>query len=102
MEILKACLKEDDGDLFSRYALALEWMAEGAVQQAVDELRRVLDADASYLAAYYQLGKALEMLQRREDAARIYQQGIDVARTQRQGRTEAELSMALEGLQDDD
>jgi Tfp pilus assembly protein PilF len=102
IEILKGYLEEDSSDVFSRYALALEWLAEGNTQAAADELAAVLQADASYLAAYYQLGRALEMLQRRDDAAHIYRKGLDIARMQRQGRTEAELAMALEGLQDDE
>ena len=102
IEILKGYLEADPGDLFSRYALALEQMAGGDMQAAADELTTVLTADASYLAAYYQLGRALEALQRREEAVHTYRRGMDVARSQQQGRAHAELAAALASLQDDE
>jgi len=102
IKILKQYLEEDDNDHFSRYALALEVMESGDVKEAIQLLRKVLIQNADFLAAYYQLGKACELGQAKDAAADAYRQGLEVARRQKNAKTESELKTALSSLLDDE
>ena len=101
IKILRQYLLEDEHDHFSRYALALELIETGDVTGAVQHFKEVVSLNPSFLAAYYQLGKALERDSGATEAVAIYQQGIEVARLQKNVKTESELRMALDSLMDD-
>jgi tetratricopeptide (TPR) repeat protein len=101
IKILRQYLLEDEHDHFSRYALALELMETGDVVGAIQHFKMVVSLNPSFLAAYYQLGKALEKESGATEAASIYEQGMTVARQQKNVKTESELRMALDSLTDD-
>ena len=102
IKILKQYLEEDNNDHFSRYALALEVMEIGETNETIRLLKEVLNQNADFLAAYYQLGRAFEISHQKEDAVQIYKQGIEVAQKQKNAKTESELKTALFSLQDED
>ena len=101
IKILRQYLLEDEHDHFSRYALALELMETGDMAGAVQHFKEVVSLNPAFLAAYYQLGKALERMAGTSEAAAIYKQGMGVAREQKNAKTESELRTALDSLSDD-
>ena len=101
IEMLKAYLKEDPEDIFSNYALALEYLNIGENSLSCEMLENILKKDEQYLAAYYQLGKVYEKTGRTEDAKRIYEKGTTIALNQRNQRTLNELRSAYDSLNDE-
>ncbi|MCX6291337.1 MAG: tetratricopeptide repeat protein [Bacteroidetes bacterium] len=102
IESLKSFLKENPEDLFSQYAMALEYLHQDHVAVAVEILKRVLEQDKNYLAAYYQLGKAYEAMSSVDAAKQVYADGIRIAELQNNKRTLNELRGALETLIEDE
>lgn len=75
---LEKLLKMDPCDVFSTYALGLEFL-EGQPERAEQQFRRVLELDAKYVAAYFQLGKLAADQDKLEAARKWLEQGIEVA-----------------------
>ena len=88
-------LEATPNDLFLNYALAMELVSEGQLEQAIERLEWIRHADASYLATYYQLA-ALYQIYDKEKASEIYRLGIALAKSQGNHKTALELSSALE------
>jgi thioredoxin-like negative regulator of GroEL len=76
MHTLITFLAADPGDLFSRYALAMEYRKEGQLTTCVTELQKVLQLDADYIGAYYQLGSALAQLGQTVEALTTFREGV--------------------------
>lgn len=75
---LEKLLKMDPSDVFSTYALGLEFL-EAEPQRAEQQFRRVLELDAKYVAAYFQLGKLAADQDNQPVARKWLEQGIEVA-----------------------
>lgn len=88
-------LKEEPDDSFLNYALALEYLKLGDNNKAITIIETILDRDANYLGAYYQLGQLYEQLNQIENAKSIYSKGMIIARQQKNTKTAGELSTAL-------
>ena len=97
-EILEEFLAADPADVFSRYALALELEKEQRTAEAISELRGVIDRNASYVAAYYHLGRMLARAGQMEEARAVYRTGLDVAAKSGDRRTRDEIQEALDSL----
>jgi tetratricopeptide (TPR) repeat protein len=93
-------LREDPGDAFLRYALALEKAKEGQLQEAIVLVQELLHDQPEYLGAYYQLGQWLEQTQQPERAKEIYTAGVALARDKKQMKASIELQQALDLLED--
>ena len=102
IEQLEQMLKEESGDNFVRYALALEYGSSGQITKAVDYLKAVLNSDKNYLAAYYQLGKMHEILGELPEASEIYLLGMSIAKLKGSHRTFTELNAAFQGITEND
>ncbi|MBL7938624.1 MAG: tetratricopeptide repeat protein [Flavobacteriales bacterium] len=68
LEQLRGMLAEEPGDLFLRYAIALELKREGRMEQAVAELEAILADEPKHVASYYQLALLLAELGRSQEA----------------------------------
>ena len=101
IKMLRQYLEEDENDHFSRYALALECM-EDDPSNASALFQDLLRRNPSFLAAYYQQGKAFERLGRQAEAMAAYHAGISVARQQKNLKTEQELNAAAQLLDEDE
>lgn len=97
-EMLEEFVASDPNDSFSRYALALEFEKEGRDEDAISGLQEVLARDASYVAAYYQLGRMLARAGKTDEATDVYRRGLDEARKAKDQRTVSEIQEALELL----
>lgn len=101
IDYLKKYLEEDPADIFTLYALGVEYQASGRLPEAIGVFEEVHKKDSAYLAVYYQLGKCLENAGHVRKAIDIYKQGRDLARLQKKSRTLSELNSAIEMLEDE-
>lgn len=81
-----------DGALL-RFSLGNEYLKAGRAADAVAHLRRAVEMDAGYTAAWKMLGRALADAGRPEDALAAYREGIAVA--QRRGDKQAGKEMTV-------
>ena len=71
--------KQQPGDALIWYGLASEYFKGESWSEAADALRRVVELNPDYTAAYQMLGTALLNQGKREDARRAWEQGIEAA-----------------------
>lgn len=98
IEILKGFLEQDPRDSFSRYALALEYVKHGQLEDARREFEYVRNNDPAYLATYFQLAQLYRNLGFKHEAEKTYRTGISVAAKAGDAHTQSELEGALESL----
>ena len=98
-QILKM-LEEEPNDSFLNYALAIEKAKIGNLDEAIQIIKKILSHDKNYLGAYYQLGKFQEEANQDQAAIDTYKAGIEIARLQKNNKTENELNEALFHLED--
>lgn len=72
---LRGMLAEEPNDAFIRYAIALELKRAGKMEEAADDLERLLNADPKYIACYYQLALILIDLGRTQEAMHVCEAG---------------------------
>jgi hypothetical protein len=89
---LEEFLKEDPGDPFNSYALALEYLKVDS-KKSYDLFERLLREHPNYLPTYYPFAQLLSERQD-ERAELIYQQGIETAKLLNDLKTFKELSSA--------
>jgi predicted Zn-dependent protease len=77
---ITALLAQDPKDAFLRYALAMEFAAEGDAARAVTELRGLVADSPDYVAGYQQCGQLLMQLGNNAEAAAVLRQGLAAAR----------------------
>lgn len=77
---LRTYLGENPSDAFLNHALALEYIKLGYEQEALAHFRANHANHPEYVATYYHLGKLLERMGQTDEAIRIYEQGMGVAR----------------------
>ncbi|HEV2620831.1 MAG TPA: tetratricopeptide repeat protein [Frateuria sp.] len=87
-----------DGALL-RFSLGNALLGEGQPAEAAAELRRALDFDAGYSAAWKLLGKACLAMDDHEAAAAAWRQGIAVASQRGDKQAEKEMSVFLRRLE---
>ena len=98
IEKLKTFLKQSPKDCFLNHALALEYIKIGNDAEAKALLEQNLETDASYIATYYHLGKLLERVGEQDKAIDIYEQGMKVAKEEKDMHSYSELQGAYEDL----
>lgn len=94
-ETLEEFLAGDPGDLFSRYALALELEKEGLDEEAISQFREALERDPSYLPVFYQLGRIMARVGRLDEARATLKRGAEVAQEAGDEKTRREILEAL-------
>lgn len=86
-----------DGALL-RFSLGNALLAEGDAAAAIDELRRAVQFDADYSAAWKLLGKACLAAGDTTGAASAWQSGIEVAHRRGDKQAEKEMTVFLRRL----
>ena len=94
-ERLWAFLQEHPEDLFTRHALAMEYVKLGQDKEARELLEALLAKDPSYIGSYYHLGKLLERQGDLVAAEAVYRRGIEEAGKAGDRHAMGELNTAL-------
>lgn len=75
-EQLEEMLASDPDDVFLQYALAMECVSAGDVEDGLTRLAALNSAHPEYIAAWFQRGQALAGEGRSDEARDVLQQGI--------------------------
>ncbi len=101
LDFLQASLKKNPDDTFARYALAMEFCNTGQAETAWEHFEYLLTRHPDYSATYYQAGMLLWKQGRREEARKVFSEGVEVTRRQGKSHAQSELERALEELVSD-
>ncbi len=96
---IEALLAEDPTDPFLRYGLAMEYVSGGDDEEAVRQLRALVEATPDYVPGYQQAGQALVRLGRGPEARQVFEQGIAAARAGGDLHAAEEMLGFLAGLE---
>lgn len=97
-EKIEALLKDDPGDVFLRYSLALELESEGDWQAGLEILEQLARESPPYVPAFHMAGRHLVKHGRIEDARRALREGIEAARATGEAHAAAEMAELLASL----
>lgn len=89
-------------DTFLNYAIGLEYWKAGEYKNAYNHLSFIRLNDPAYLANYYQLGNLALEQGSAEEALKVLQEGIEVARQQEDFKTLGELQSAKNFIETED
>ncbi len=95
LEQLESLARQDPGDPFIQYAIALEYVSSKRLEEAAGILEGLMAASPDYTAGYHQGGRVYELLDRMDDARRCYESGIVVAERQGDAKDLEEMREAL-------
>jgi predicted Zn-dependent protease len=87
-----------DGALL-RFSLGNALLTDGELREAIDELRRALDFDPGYSAAWKLLGKACLAADQTQNAAEAWRSGIAAATQRGDKQAEKEMTVFLRRLE---
>lgn len=100
IEQLLKFLEEEPNDVFSLYALALEYKKNNPIE-ALKLFRQLLTNHPGYLPTYYQAALMMEESGNINEALTLYEQGIELARKQNDTGALKELQAAYNLLAGD-
>jgi Tfp pilus assembly protein PilF len=95
IEQLRQLIADNPTSTFARYGLAMAYVQQGELEQAIPEFEAVVAQDPAYSAAYYHGGQTCEKLGRLDQARDFYRRGLEVARDP---HARGELQAALDIL----
>ena len=98
LEQFKEFVEMDPTDLFSRYALAMEYVGAGQYEDAVRHFKEAIRLDPGYSAAYFQAGLASHKAGNIDAAKEFLQNGIVVADKKGDRHARDEMQAALDLL----
>ncbi len=98
---LKAFIDQYPADMFSRHALAMEFIKLQRYPEALEAMIALLGADENHSGTYYHLGKLYEQLGDQENAISIYEKGIIIAAKVNANNDLREVKGALSQLKDE-
>lgn len=101
LERLLEFLKNEPNDPFLKYALATEYLRLNNTEEALRFYLDLVDKHTDYIGTYYHLGKLHEQLGQQDDALRVYEQGIEIAKRIKDQHALTELLGVYNSLQDE-
>lgn len=96
---LEGMLAAGRDDAMLRFGLGSACFNENRLDDAVTHLSACIAMDESYSAAYKLLGKALFRLERFDEAAGVFNRGLDVAAGKGDKQSEKEIRVFLKKLE---
>lgn len=96
---LRELIEMDPDDAVLHYGLGCEHLRRGEFAAGAEALQRALELNPDYSAAHRELGKALEKLNRREEAVAAYSRGYEVAKRRGDLQTAREIEVFLKRLE---
>ena len=94
LQQLLAFYAADPTDAFTTYALATEYRAQEP-ERAWKFYQILLTDHPDYVGTYYHAGKLLEQFDKKNEAEKVYRDGLRVARAAGQQHAASELLQAL-------
>ncbi len=91
-------LENGQDNALLRFTLGSAFMKHGKYDQAAEHLSRAVEMDPDYSAAWKTYGKALFEAGRLDEAAAVYEQGLEVARRKGDKQAEKEMQVFLKRL----
>jgi len=76
---IEAMLSKNPEDVFLRYSLGMEYASTGRLDEACEQFDLCLHADADYLPAYVEAGKAYRQAGRGNKAKEMFARGLEIA-----------------------
>jgi uncharacterized protein HemY len=101
IEVFEAMARSQPDDVMIWYGLGSEYYKLEDWAKAADALRRVIEINADYTAAYQMLGTALLKQGEMEEARRIWQEGIKTAERTGAWKARQHMEGLLDGSADD-
>jgi tetratricopeptide (TPR) repeat protein len=98
IEKLKNFLSQSPNDSFLTHALGLEYFKLGNTAEALFYFESNRKNQPQYVGTYYHLGKLLESLNNTEEAAKVYDEGLEIAKAQNDMHAFNELRAAADDL----
>lgn len=95
---LEALLAESPEDSFLEYALAMQCASDGDDRAAIERLDALLQRDAEYVPAYFQLAQIVVRQSDNERARQLLTRGIEAARRAGDAHAEGEMRGFLEQI----
>lgn len=92
---IEAMLRDDPGDVFLRYSLALEMDSAGEADASLEILEALARETPAYVPAFHMAGRQLVTLGRIDDARRALREGIEAARAQGNAHAAGEMAELL-------
>ncbi|MES2379082.1 MAG: tetratricopeptide repeat protein [Bacteroidota bacterium] len=105
LEKLLEFIKNEPNDEFLKYALATEYLRLNQVDKALEYYEDLVNNHPQYSGTYYHLGKVYEALDRKDDAIKIYEKGMEITKAKRDNHAFSELQTVYReavGYDDDD
>jgi predicted Zn-dependent protease len=97
-EKIEAMLRDEPGDTFLRYSLAMELRSTGENDESLKKLGELTRDATPYVPAFFMAAQQLVELDRIDEARTFLRDGIDEARRQGDGHAAAEMSELLSTL----
>ena len=94
-------VREEPGEPFNVYALAMEFMTDQPAQARL-YFDQLLTEHPDYLPTYYHAAALYADLDERDKAADLYEKGLALAQAQNNQKTLQELQRAQQAFEDDD
>ena len=98
IERLNEFLKSNPIDSFVQHALALEYIKLGEDEKARKLFEAILQREPEYVGSYYHLAKLLERNGDMVEAIRVYEKGMEEAKSAGENHAFVELRSAYEEL----
>lgn len=95
-EQLEKFVRDNPGEAFARYGLAMELLHCGESEGALEQFRILHQQHPDYPAAYQQAGQLLLRLGRLEEARSVLQQGVAAAERRGDAHAAAEMRDLIE------
>lgn len=99
LEQFKQLAEMDPDDPVVHYGLGSEHLKLDEFAEAAAAFGKAIELKPDYSAAHRELGRALEKLNRRQQAVEAYQQGRDIARQKGDLQTAKEMEVFLRRLE---
>jgi tetratricopeptide (TPR) repeat protein len=95
-EFLKQQLDRNPDHAFSRYGLAMEYVSQGNLEEAMVHFRRLLEKHPDHTPGYYHAGQTLLRLGRKEEAVSLFRAGLEACDRKADRHTKEEILAAIE------
>lgn len=101
MKSLLNYIRQNPNDTFSKFALALEYFNDNQIDNAQMLFEHIYASDPEYLGLYYHLAKLYYEKSETDLARKTYNEGIELARKQKDNHSLQELQQALQEMEMD-